>query len=120
MGWYIEVLKKYAVFSGRARRKEYWMFALFNTIVVAILYGVFFMLETMIPIIIYDLAILLPSLGVSIRRMHDLNKSGFWILISLIPFIGSIWFLVLTCLEGTRGDNRFGPDPKGAEYIDMV
>lgn len=120
MSWYIGVFKKYADFNGRARRKEYWMFALFNSIIVMLLYGVMALIDSYIPIIIYDLAILIPSLAVSIRRMHDINKSGAWILISFVPLIGSIWFLVLTCINGTPGPNRFGADPKEVELLDVA
>jgi uncharacterized membrane protein YhaH (DUF805 family) len=123
MQWYIDVIKKYAVFDGRARRKEFWMFVLFNTIVGIILS----VLDTIIGTdfggrtgggwlsTIYYLAVLLPVIGVSIRRMHDTNRSGWWVLIYLIPCIGWIWFIVLAAQEGTVGDNQYGPDPKAAE-----
>lgn len=120
MSWYIGVFKKYADFNGRARRKEYWMFALFNTIIVMLLYGVMALTESVIPIVIYDIAILIPSLALCVRRMHDINKGGAWILISFIPLIGSIWFLVLTCTNGTQGANRFGSDPKEFELLDIA
>jgi uncharacterized membrane protein YhaH (DUF805 family) len=122
MQWYIDVLKKYAVFDGRARRKEYWMFVLFNVLVSIVLsiidniigttYGAG---NTGILSTIYSLAVLLPSIGVGIRRMHDTNRSGWWILINLIPCVGFIWFIVLAAQEGTVGDNQYGPDPKAAE-----
>jgi uncharacterized membrane protein YhaH (DUF805 family) len=123
MQWYIDVIKKYAVFDGRARRKEFWMFTLFNAIVGIILS----ILDTIIGTdfggrtgggwlsTIYYLAVLLPVIGVSIRRMHDTNRSGWWVLIYLIPCIGWIWFIVLAAQEGTIGDNQYGPDPKAAE-----
>jgi uncharacterized membrane protein YhaH (DUF805 family) len=119
MNWYTSVLKKYAVFSGRARRKEYWMFFLFNVIflIVALIldnvlgttignagYGLFYFL--------YALAILLPSLAVGVRRLHDTGRSGWWFFIGLIPIIGGIWLLVLFCIEGTPGENTYGPNPK--------
>ncbi|GAA2792948.1 DUF805 domain-containing protein [Kribbella solani] len=123
MQWYIDVLKKYAVFTGRARRKEYWLFVLFSTIVSIILstldriLGLDFSssnsggwLQT-----IYSLAILLPGIGVAIRRMHDTGRSGWWVLINLIPCVGFIWFIVLAAQEGNAGDNQYGPDPKAAE-----
>ncbi|MFI7061085.1 DUF805 domain-containing protein [Kribbella sp. NPDC050124] len=122
MQWYIEVLKKYAVFDGRARRKEYWMFVLFNVIVSIILSIVDNVIGTTygaansgVISSIYSLAVLLPSIGVGIRRMHDTNRSGWWILINLIPCVGFIWFIVLAAQEGTVGDNQHGPDPKAAE-----
>ncbi len=122
MQWYIDVLKKYAVFDGRARRKEYWMFVLFN-VIISIILGI---LDRIIGTdfgngssgwlsTIYSLAVLLPSIGVAIRRMHDTNRSGWWILINLIPCVGFIWFIVLAAQEGTVGDNQHGPDPKAAE-----
>ena len=119
MSWYIKVLKAYAVFSGRARRKEYWMFVLFNIIfaIVAIIldnilgtamegvgYGLIYAL--------YMLAVLIPSLAVAVRRLHDTGRSGWMILIALIPFVGAIWLLVLLVLEGNAGENKFGPSPK--------
>src|SRR5690606_4018731 len=119
MNWYTKVLRNYAVFTGRARRKEYWMFLLFNIIfaIAAMLldnalglviapmpYGPLYML--------YMLAVLIPGLAVGVRRLHDLGKSGWWLLIILIPLIGAIWLLVLFVTEGTRGPNQYGPDPK--------
>ncbi|WP_350276746.1 DUF805 domain-containing protein [Kribbella sp. HUAS MG21] len=124
MQWYIDVLKKYAVFSGRARRKEYWMFVLFSTIVSIILSIIDRVIGTDfgsgntssgILSSIYGVAVLLPSIGVAIRRMHDTNRSGWWILINLIPCVGFIWFIVLAAQEGNAGDNQYGPDPKAAE-----
>jgi uncharacterized membrane protein YhaH (DUF805 family) len=119
MDWYIEVLNKYAVFSGRARRKEYWYFALFNviiTVVLAIISQVFnSMLHTQIFDLLnplYSLAVLVPSLAVTVRRLHDTDRSGWWILISLIPLVGAIVLLVFTVQDSTPGDNRFGPNPK--------
>jgi uncharacterized membrane protein YhaH (DUF805 family) len=123
MQWYIDVIKKYAVFDGRARRKEFWMFTLFNAIVGIILS----ILDTIIGTdfggrtgggwlsTIYYLAVLLPVIGVSIRRMHDTNRSGWWILIYLVPCVGWIIFIVFAAQEGTIGDNQYGPDPKAAE-----
>jgi uncharacterized membrane protein YhaH (DUF805 family) len=123
MQWYIDVLKKYTVFSGRARRKEYWMFVLFSAIISIILSA----LDRLLGLTygsgdtngwlqtIYGLAVLLPSIAVGIRRMHDTNRSGWWLLINLIPCIGWIWFIVLAAQEGTAGQNQYGPDPKAGE-----
>ncbi|MFF4423132.1 DUF805 domain-containing protein [Streptomyces sp. NPDC001549] len=113
MNHYLDVLKKYAVFSGRARRQEYWMFFLFNmaaAIILMILDGV---LGTS-PVLysIYVVAVLLPNLGVTIRRLHDTGKSGWWILINLVPFVGFIWFIVLVATAGQQQQNQYGPDPK--------
>jgi uncharacterized membrane protein YhaH (DUF805 family) len=123
MQWYLDVLKKYTVFDGRARRKEFWMFALFSTIISIILGIIDRIIGTDFGSnsssgwlsTIYSLAVLLPTIGVGIRRMHDTNRSGWWILISLVPCIGWIWYIVLAAQEGTAGDNNYGPDPKAAE-----
>ena len=113
MDWFLAALKKYAVFGGRARRKEYWMFYLFVVIceVIAFILSTFTKAGVVLYIII-SLAIILPSLSVLVRRLHDLGKSGAWFFISFIPFIGSIWLLILTCTEGTKGANAYGEDPK--------
>lgn len=117
MNWYLSVLKKYAVFDGRARRKEYWMFVLFNFIIIAVTETLDITLGTWgIITLLYTLAILVPSIAVSIRRLHDIGKSGWWILITFVPVIGGIWLLVLTCMDGTPGVNNYGPNPK--EYAD--
>jgi uncharacterized membrane protein YhaH (DUF805 family) len=115
MNWYLKVLKNYVNFQGRARRKEYWMFTLFNIIFSVVLT----LIETLADISpfltgIYSLFILLPGLAVTVRRLHDTGRSGWWVLIGLIPFIGSIVILVFTCLESEREENRFGPNPKAA------
>ncbi len=110
MNWYLEVLRKYSVFSGRARRKEYWMFYLFNIIIVGAL-GLF---EGIAGIAgsdqsvlgsIYQLAVLIPSIAVGVRRMHDTDHSGWWLLVPIVN-------LIFAVSDGTRGDNRFGADPK--------
>lgn len=117
MSWYLAVLKNYAGFSGRARRMEYWMFVLFNTIisvVLNILYRTTNLSVFLILSIVYGVAVLIPGLAVAVRRLHDTNRSGFWIFIALVPFVGGIWLLVLLCLGGTPGPNSHGPDPKVA------
>ncbi len=118
MNWYLEVLRKYAVFSGRARRKEYWMFALFNFIF-AIIAGI---IDRVLgfgkefgtgPVyILYALAVLVPSLAVSFRRLHDIGKSGWYLLINFIPLIGFIWYLILMSTDSKPGGNQYGPNPK--------
>lgn len=126
MEYMIAPLKKYADFQGRARRMEYWMFALGEVIffcVLAALIGLMggFNESGPGPLAtalwgIYSLAalaLIIPGLAVSVRRLHDTNRSGWWIFISLVPIIGGIWYFVLTLLDGTPGPNRFGPDPKG-------
>ncbi len=120
MNWYIKVLNNYAVFSGRARRKEYWMFFLFNFIfgLVASLIDLSIGLLTFtvfgvgLLTILYGLAVLVPGLAVAVRRLHDVGKSGWYYLIVLIPIAGAIWFLVLTCTDSQAGDNKYGPNPK--------
>lgn len=113
-------LKKYADFEGRARRMEYWMFTLFQVVVLVLLMLVGRLLAgggenpiAGVPYAIGALALLVPSIAVAVRRLHDTNRSGWWIFIGLIPLIGGIWYFILTLLDGTPGPNRFGPDPKG-------
>jgi len=112
MNWYLEVLKKYAVFSGRARRKEYWMFVLFNMIIVFVLSFIEGMIGTTssrngqsILTNIYQLAVMIPSIAVGIRRMHDTDHSGWWLLFPIVN-------LIFAVSEGTHGDNKYGSDPK--------
>jgi uncharacterized membrane protein YhaH (DUF805 family) len=111
MYWYFKVLRNYAGFSGRARRKEYWMFALMHIIVsmcLGVLLGIAQVNDIDAISNLWTLAFLLPSVAVGVRRMHDIDHSGWWI---LVPFVN----LFLLCSEGTRGPNRFGPDPKADE-----
>jgi uncharacterized membrane protein YhaH (DUF805 family) len=121
VSWYLEVLKKYAVFSGRARRAEYWYFVLFNIIVAVVLslidtlLGTFnFMQGVGLLSGLYGLAVLIPTLAVTVRRLHDIDRTGWWIFINLIPLIGFIVLLVFAVTDGTPGSNRYGPNPKGA------
>ena len=120
MNWYLQALKQYAVFKGRARRKEYWFFALFNLIVSVVLTVVDYMTGSLDPELgvgllsgIYSLAILIPSLAVTVRRLHDTDRTGWWVLIAFIPLIGAIVLLVFMLLDSKPGDNRYGPNPKG-------
>lgn len=119
MDWYLRALKKYAEFTGRAQRKEYWFFVLFNIIFslfTALLDNVLGLAtfgEGYGPInLLYSLALLLPGTGVTIRRLHDVGKSGWFSLIVFIPLIGFIWLLILMCRDGMPGDNQYGDDPK--------
>ncbi|SHH30483.1 Uncharacterized membrane protein YhaH, DUF805 family [Chryseobacterium oranimense] len=120
MKWYLKVLKQYADFTGRARRTEYWMFVLFNMIfaiaaaVLDNLLGLKFTPEIPYGFIylIYGLATFIPGLAVMVRRLHDVDKSGWWFFIGLIPIIGSIWLLVLLATDGTPGTNQYGVNPK--------
>ncbi len=113
MEWYLGVLKKYAVFDGRARRKEYWMFFLFNIVACFILAIIDSVIGTF-PMLygVYALGVLCPAIGVTIRRLHDTGKSGGWIFIGLVPIIGGLWLLYLMVIDGNPGDNQYGPSPK--------
>lgn len=113
MNWYIDVLKKYAVFNGRAHRREYWMFTLFNVIVSIIFSIADSLLEANIFNMLYTLAVFLPSLGVSIRRLHDIGRSGWWVLVGLIPVAGWILLIYWYCQDSQPGTNQYGPNPKG-------
>lgn len=106
-------LSNYVGFSGRAPRSEYWFFELFLLIVyvVGIIIDVTIGHQIVMPIC--SLGLILPTFAVLMRRLHDLDKSGWWWLISFIPLVGAIWLLVLMCTRGTAGPNRFGPDPLG-------
>ena len=123
MNWYLKVLKQYVDFGGRARRKEYWMFFLFNMIfiIVAMIldrllgltfnlygqslgYGWFYLL--------YCLAVFLPGLSVFVRRLHDIGKSGWNFFIGLIPLVGGIILIVWMCQDGQAGENKWGINPK--------
>jgi len=123
MSWYIKVIKNYVNFNGRARRKEYWMFVLFSFIIA----GAIMLLENLLGIAdeysglgvisyLYSFAIILPSFAVIARRLHDIGKSGWWFFIILVPFVGSIWFLVLLATDSQPGDNIYGPNPKTNPY----
>ena len=113
MNWYIEVLKKYAVFTGRAHRTEYWMFFLIN-IIIAIAIGLIEGLFGSPGVVgmIYGLAVLLPGIAVGVRRLHDTDRSGWWLLIGLIPIIGVIVLIVFFVQDSTPGPNQFGSNPK--------
>lgn len=126
MHWYLKALRQYADFHGRARRTEFWMFVLVN-VVISIVLGIVDTLTGTAGVYaaggmasfspgllgwIYGLAVLIPSIAVTVRRLHDTDRSGWWILIQLVPIVGGIVLLVFVCLEGTRGPNRYGNDPK--------
>ena len=126
MNYYLEALKKYAVFHGRAHRAEFWWFVLFNAIFSFAL-NITFGARVGVPEesvssasplailpAIYGLAVLLPAIGVSIRRLHDTNRSGWWLLIALFPIVGAIVLIVFYAQAGDAGENQFGADPKAA------
>jgi uncharacterized membrane protein YhaH (DUF805 family) len=118
VNWYLAVLKNYAGFSGRARRTEYWMFFLINLIIVIVLdlIGMAIKVSTLLGGI-YGLAVLIPGLAVGIRRLHDTGRSGWWLLISLIPLVGTIILIVFLATEGQPGENQHGPNPKQAPAV---
>lgn len=118
MNWYLGVLKKYAVFSGRAQRVEFWYFVLFNIIVSIILTILDIMIGTFneqagsgILSGIYSLGVIIPSIAVGTRRLHDIGKSGWWQLIALIPIIGAIVLIVWFATD-SKQDNQYGKNPK--------
>jgi uncharacterized membrane protein YhaH (DUF805 family) len=132
MEWMLMPYRRYAEFSGRSRRMEYWMFALFQAIVGLVLYAFLFagmpstdengqMLQApgmifyvaVLLLVVFGLASIIPGLAVTVRRLHDTDRSGWWWWLQLIPFFGGLVILVFMCLDGTPGPNRFGPDPQG-------
>jgi len=122
--YFLDILKnKYAQFDGRARRKEYWMFvAVYAAIyvVLGIITGIFFAISSTLGSIFYgliglvSLAVLVPSLALAVRRLHDTNKSGWFILLSFVPIV-SLYLIYLLVIEGDQADNQYGPDPKAGE-----
>ena len=123
MHWYIDVLRKYTVFSGRARRKEFWMFFLFSALITIFLTVIDEFMGWKFELsgdnlgflsTLYYIAVIIPYLAVIFRRLHDTDRSGWWFLIAFIPIVGVIILLVFLILDGTKGENRFGPDPKTA------
>ena len=122
MEWYLKCLRQYADFSGRARRKEYWMFVLINMLIFIVLgfvdkaigftfgdssVGAFY--------ITYSICVTIPSLAVVVRRLHDVGRSGWWYFIALIPLIGAIILIIWFCKEGEQGENQWGKNPKDEE-----
>jgi uncharacterized membrane protein YhaH (DUF805 family) len=137
LDWMLLPYKRYADFSGRSRRKEYWLFTLFQTVIAVVLvallfagmpavdeYGVAGEPGMMVYVgggllVLFFLATIVPSLACQVRRMHDQDKSGWFILLGFVPYIGGIIMLVFMCLDGTRGPNRFGEDPKDPNSADV-
>ncbi len=112
MSWYLIVLKNYFNFSGRAHRQEYWMFVLFNAVFGIVLSGVDKLAGTGgIIFVLYFLAMLIPSISVQVRRLHDIGKSGWYILVALIPLAGPIWLLILLVTASQQNDNQYGQVP---------
>ena len=122
MNWYLKVFHQYFDFSGRARRKEFWIFNLVNFIALIILSIIDEALGTKtsndedgvgLLYLVYYLVSLIPSLAVSVRRLHDIGKSGWYVFVNIIPIAGQIWFLILVCMEGEARPNQWGENPKG-------
>jgi len=120
MNWFLLPLKKYAQFEGRSRRKEYWLWVLFIWLVMIVLSTLDAAMGTTTPGTYYGmlsgifaLLILIPNIAVGVRRLHDTDRTGWWLLIIFVPLIGAIWLLVLMVLDGTAGPNQYGEDPKG-------
>ena len=127
--WYKKaVFENYLNFKGRARRSEYWYFALLN---ILLAFG-FYFIDTLLGInfdtnaggpfyTVFFLGTLIPGIAVAVRRMHDLNKTGWSLFLIFFPFIGPIWLLFLLCSDGTKGENKYGPDPKSeGDEIDNI
>jgi uncharacterized membrane protein YhaH (DUF805 family) len=121
VNWYLEVLTKYADFSGRARRQEYWMFCLINVIVslaigfaAGLVGGMLGVSQNIVMTIamLYSVAVFVPSLAVGVRRLHDTGRSGWWLLIVLVPLIGVIALFVFAVQDSEPGSNAYGKNPK--------
>jgi uncharacterized membrane protein YhaH (DUF805 family) len=110
--WYKQALQRYARFSGRARRKEFWVFVLVNTLVTLALAGVDAVLDTPSAALLYSLATIVPTLAVGSRRLHDTGRSGWWQLIALVPFVGALVLAGLMAVDSRPGPNEHGPNPK--------
>jgi uncharacterized membrane protein YhaH (DUF805 family) len=122
MNWYLQALKKYADFSGRARRREYWFYILFYVIILVVLTICDTIIGTTmqgaglgILTLIYLLAVLIPTLAVTVRRLHDTGRSGWWILIQLVPIVGVFILLYFLVSDSNPGTNAYGPSPKEGE-----
>ena len=118
MQWFLKALSQYADFKGRARRKEYWMFYLFYvifglavTVLDILLFGTAIYSWGLLYLV-YFFALLIPYIAVSVRRLHDIGKSGWWLLIMFIPIAGIIWLIVLLATDGEKGENKWGTNPK--------
>lgn len=132
MNWYFKVLKDYATFTGRARRKEFWMFSLFHAIIVFTLIFLgasdfffdYYSENTFgtlsIILILYIIATFIPNLAVTVRRLHDTGKSGWFYLVVFIPYVGNLILLILVCFDSQYGKNKWGDNPKGLGNLDEI
>lgn len=107
MKWFVQCVKKYAVFSGRSHRTEFWMFTLVSFLI-SVALGFLDLFDLGIVGSLFTLAIFVPSVAVSVRRLHDINRSGWWVLVALIPFIGWLVLLIWAIRKSDEGENRFG------------
>lgn len=130
MSDYINVLKKFNVFSGRSARKEFWWFMIVNLVIMLCIMAIIFTLSFGKPgggnagifgalPFLYSLIILIPAIAVGIRRMHDIGKSGWWILISFIPYVGGVIFLILAAIDSQPGSNQYGQNPKESTMMSI-
>lgn len=115
MNWYLLALRKYADFSGRSRRREFWMFVLVNVIIGAIVSLIDRAIGTYVLSTIYGLALIIPAFAVGARRLHDINRTGWWQLLPVIPIVGIIILIVWWAKDSNPGPNQYGPNPKFAE-----
>lgn len=113
MEYFLSVVKQYVNFEGRARRREYWMYVLFYLIFYVGAVIIDYVIGLGLIALIYSLALLLPSISVAARRLHDTGRSGWWQLLALIPLIGAIIVIIFLVQDSTPGDNKYGPNPKG-------
>lgn len=115
--WYIDMWKNATNFDGRSRRKAYWMVVLVNfviTFIMAALSLFFWIIDVIMTI--YCIALILPGISLGIRRLHDIGKSGWWLLIGFVPIIGSVVLLIFYCMDSVPGENEYGPNPKEVGY----
>ncbi len=125
MDWYLMAFRRFSDFSGRSRRSEYWYFFLFNFIIsmglnmLSMLTGRGGAMLFGLVALVFALVTLVPSLAVAVRRLHDTGRSGWWLLISFIPFVGAIILIVFLATEGQPGENQWGPNPKEVDPDDI-
>ncbi|WP_329137833.1 DUF805 domain-containing protein [Streptomyces sp. NBC_01476] len=112
MRWYVDVFKKYAVFEGRARRREFWMYSLFDAVVLVLLFLIGLQTDIGAPFQIYVLATFVPRLAVLVRRLHDTGRSGWSLLIGIVPVVGIIVVLLFLSSGSFWATNQYGPNPK--------
>ncbi len=122
MSWYLQVWQRYAEFTGRSRRMEFWIFFLYNVVILLVLYlaSVGFALVNQPEMgasmyfiyFAYALVALVPCVACTVRRLHDIGKNGWWVLLVLVPIIGALALLAMMTLDGNHGPNQYGPDPK--------